>query len=368
MSQPLLSFYVIAYNQAAFVRDAIRAAFAQTWNPLEIILSDDCSEDDTYSIMEEESRQYQGSHTLRLNRNRTRLGVGGHINAVLRMARGEFIVASAGDDVSVPHRTERLYARYRDLKGQAPLVYSNIVEIDRHGAVLQYRDFAGNDARWSTVDEPGWSLSEHLDGRALPVHGASFGYSKNLFSAFGELAAGVVFEDDVLNWRAELLGMISLIREGLVLHRNHPGQITNPYDPSTDLREAVWRRKAVAYSRVAALRQNIRDTQIVCNHGDLAPRVAATVIAALRPRLKKEETLYTSLYAPWPRRLAVVVKHAALFGCQEDRKTLLLRALLPLWAYTATLRLVRWLRKGSWLELYAHRRRRNWAGSNRDGK
>ena len=41
--RPLVTFYVIAYNQSRFVREAVESALAQTYSPLEILLSDDCS-------------------------------------------------------------------------------------------------------------------------------------------------------------------------------------------------------------------------------------------------------------------------------------------------------------------------------------
>ena len=40
---PLVTFALFAYNQERYVREAVEGAFAQTYQPLEIILSDDCS-------------------------------------------------------------------------------------------------------------------------------------------------------------------------------------------------------------------------------------------------------------------------------------------------------------------------------------
>jgi cellulose synthase/poly-beta-1,6-N-acetylglucosamine synthase-like glycosyltransferase len=46
-SRPLISFCLLTYNQAPFIREAIEAALAQTYSPLEIIISDDFSNDNT---------------------------------------------------------------------------------------------------------------------------------------------------------------------------------------------------------------------------------------------------------------------------------------------------------------------------------
>jgi len=40
--RPLLTFALFGYNQEQYIREAVEGAFAQTYSPLEIILSDDC--------------------------------------------------------------------------------------------------------------------------------------------------------------------------------------------------------------------------------------------------------------------------------------------------------------------------------------
>lgn len=124
MGQPLISFYIIAFNQERYIRQAVEAAFRQTWSPLEIILSDDNSEDRTFEIMREMAQSYRGPHRLVLNRNSRNLGVGAHINRIVELCSGDFIVASAGDDVSEPERAEELYRLYLSARKRALLVYS----------------------------------------------------------------------------------------------------------------------------------------------------------------------------------------------------------------------------------------------------
>ena len=47
MTRPLVSILMPGYNAAPFVEETLRAAFAQTWRPLEVIFVDDGSTDDT---------------------------------------------------------------------------------------------------------------------------------------------------------------------------------------------------------------------------------------------------------------------------------------------------------------------------------
>ena len=132
----LVTFALFAYNQERFIAEAVRGALAQTYSPLEIILSDDCSADRTFDLIRQEVSGYRGPHEIRLNRNETNLGFASHINRVMEMARGQLIVAAGGDDVSLPDRVEKLFAAYASSNRQAMSLYSNATVINEEGRAL----------------------------------------------------------------------------------------------------------------------------------------------------------------------------------------------------------------------------------------
>ncbi|MBA3862323.1 MAG: hypothetical protein C0517_00070 [Erythrobacter sp.] len=104
--RPLVTFALFAYNQEQYVREAIEGAFAQTYSPLEIILSDDCSSDATFAIMQEMAAAYDGPHRVAVRRNEDNQGTLTHVLLVARQAQGQFMVVAAGDDISLPQRTK----------------------------------------------------------------------------------------------------------------------------------------------------------------------------------------------------------------------------------------------------------------------
>ena len=105
--RPLVTFALFAYNQEKYIREAVEGAFAQTYDPLEIILSDDCSTDSTFLIMQQMADEYEGPHTVRVVRNAFNMGVLKHVFERGRDVQGSIIVMAAGDDISFPHRTGR---------------------------------------------------------------------------------------------------------------------------------------------------------------------------------------------------------------------------------------------------------------------
>jgi len=124
---------MICYQQEKYVREAVVAALAQECAPLEIILSDDCSTDFTFSIIEEESAKYSGPHNVIINRNSSNLGIE-HLNKIMSLASGDFVVIAHGDDVSMPNRTRRMVETWIDKK--VSLVSSNAIIVDSNSHPL----------------------------------------------------------------------------------------------------------------------------------------------------------------------------------------------------------------------------------------
>ncbi len=55
MNKLLVTFALFSYNQERFIREALRGALAQTYSPLQIVISDDCSQDRTFKIIQEQA-------------------------------------------------------------------------------------------------------------------------------------------------------------------------------------------------------------------------------------------------------------------------------------------------------------------------
>ena len=93
-----------AFNQQSYVEQAVKAAFQQTYSPLQVILSDDHSTDATFSIIQEHAAAYSGPHCIFTNRTPHNLGTVDHLLKLVPQMKGELIVLAAGDDVSLPDR------------------------------------------------------------------------------------------------------------------------------------------------------------------------------------------------------------------------------------------------------------------------
>ena len=215
-AEGLATFVLLAFNQEKYVREAVRAALAQDYSPLAIIISDDTSTDSTFQIIEEEVAGYQGPHRIRLNRNEKNLGACAHVNLVISMAETNFVVLAAGDDVSMPERTRVLVDAYCKAGTQHFYASSNADIIGSDGRPTGGRVICG-----PAPDNP----ERHARGSAMPL-GASEAFTKSLLDFFGDMHQNLVNEDFVMPLRAHLLGKVAYVDLPLIRYRVGAGSVS----------------------------------------------------------------------------------------------------------------------------------------------
>lgn len=212
--KPLITFALFAYNQERFIREAVDGAFSQIYEPLEIILSDDCSTDRTFEIMKEMAAAYTGAHNIVLNRNETNLGIRNHVNKVFSLAQGELVVLVAGDDISMPQRAEVISSTYIKSERKARLILSNYQIIDGGGALMEGDYIPDGPLTYDRFLKGHW----HAYGATMAIH-------KEIYDFFGPLIPGI-HEDQILAHRALLLGPAEYIDEKLIKCRRHESNVT----------------------------------------------------------------------------------------------------------------------------------------------
>jgi len=209
LDRPLLSFIVYAYQQEKFVVEAVQAAFAQTYSPLEVILSDDASQDGTFAVMGALAAGYKGPHSIVLRQSTENLGTRRHLSEVFRIAKGELFVLAAGDDVSVPERATRTWEAFSASAGRARSIMSDFHGIDESG-----KDLAGS-------YQPSCPATyDNFIKDRFSAFGATQSVHRSVWDVFGPMAFGY-HEDQVLLHRALLLGEVAYIPEKLVRRRRH---------------------------------------------------------------------------------------------------------------------------------------------------
>ncbi len=224
-SGPAMAIILISYRHENYVADALRGAFAQTYSPLDIVVSDDASPDGTWRVIEEEVARYRGPHRVILNRNQVNLGVVGNIKRAVSLTSAPYLVLAAGDDISEPHRVARIAERFAD---------RDVKFVTSHVTVM---DAAGHNGAVAPV----WDESTPITAEALTkietayVVGCAAAYAREVFDLFPEFHPSVTIEEDlVLPFRAVLLGRAAYVPEALVRYRQHAQSLTEVWRDTTN--------------------------------------------------------------------------------------------------------------------------------------
>ena len=292
----LASLFIVAYNQREWIAEAIQHALRQDYDPLEIVVSDDCSTDGTWAVIQETVAGYSGPHRVRIRRNPINLGLADHINAVWKECAGEWIFAAAGDDRSHPSRVSRTIGAVKD-RPRVTLVQTWVNEIDEAGGLLHVN-------RVGTDLQGGWprtfDLTDRLLGNSPHPFGAAMAYSRRVVDLFGPLPRAVYHEDSILNLRADLAGESLVLPEPLVDHRNHARQIGRvPVAGSPDVQRAHLAARLA--SSVSVARQNLRDLDLARDW--LEPTLHSRAVGAYTRRARYFERKERALVGRGPRRL-----------------------------------------------------------------
>src|SRR5574344_829558 len=107
----VVSIIVITYNSSRFVLETLESAYRQTYQDIELIVSDDCSTDDTFSICQQwaEAHKSRFVHTL-CTQTPHNGGITNNCNHALKFAQGKWIKYIAGDDILKDNCIERYIA------------------------------------------------------------------------------------------------------------------------------------------------------------------------------------------------------------------------------------------------------------------
>lgn len=93
---PRISVLIISYKQENLIKRAINSLLTQRDYIYEICVSDDCSPDNTWLVLQEYAKQYPG--LFKLHRNEPNLGIFQNIEYTWSMPTGDIICRLAGDD------------------------------------------------------------------------------------------------------------------------------------------------------------------------------------------------------------------------------------------------------------------------------
>ena len=96
-ARPLVSVLILAYNHERYIQQAIESILSQITDfPIEVVVAEDCSTDETFAICERFADLHPG--LVRVETSDTNVGMMRNLRRGIAGCRGEFIALCEGDD------------------------------------------------------------------------------------------------------------------------------------------------------------------------------------------------------------------------------------------------------------------------------
>lgn len=101
MQKTLVTVICLSHNHASYVQEALDSAWTQAYPHVELIVVDDASSDDSVRVIEEWLKDKSGVPFLKFDQNQGNCRA---FNQALALAKGEYVIDLAADDVLLPER------------------------------------------------------------------------------------------------------------------------------------------------------------------------------------------------------------------------------------------------------------------------
>lgn len=212
----LVTIAVPTYNRSNYLQLAIASALAQTYATIEVLVSDNCSVDNTPEVISSFS-----DTRLRYYRQECNLGMVGNWNFCLQQAKGAYFILLSDDDLLVADAIENFVSNFNNKS--ISLVYSSVTYID------EYEEIKGHSRKAPTF-ESGESFIANSFKMVRQVYPSATMHRTDLARQLGGYHDIGTTTDFALRLSIAALGDVGHIPRPLVCYRVHQQSLTSSLD------------------------------------------------------------------------------------------------------------------------------------------
>ncbi len=216
-----LSIALCTYNGSRFLRDQLQSLANQTLPPFEVVITDDCSTDNTVSIIKE----FYNVLNIKFFVNDFPLKVTKNFEKAISLCSGDIILMCDQDDVWHADKLAKIDAYFQDNPAQS-VVFCDAELVDESGLSL-------DKIFWSVVRFQEPQIQQFKDGNAVEIllsgnrsAGCMMAFRRELMEKIIPFPTHIplMIHDNWITIVAAMLDNIGLIEEKLNAYRQHSFQ------------------------------------------------------------------------------------------------------------------------------------------------
>lgn len=283
--QPLVSILIPCYNHQDFLPDCLDSILGQTYQNIELLICDDCSPDDSWSVIESYAdRLRQRFERVELMRNEVNCGVTKNVNRMLAMAKGQFVKTIASDDAMATAAIGEMAGFLMD-NPKVDVVVANGVKVPEE---QRYPNFQSNEKIY--VKEPDFSAEGFFErvARRNEISAPAAMVRMSVYEKYGFYDENVKVEDYEFWLRVLQNGKtrFGFLNEDLLYYRINANSMT-----SLSANAGLARRRKLIHESEMGTLQKFRHSLSRCAYAEIAvERMAAEWWMAVQYDLTDWET------------------------------------------------------------------------------
>ena len=284
--KPLVSVIIPNYNYAQYLGNCLESVLNQTYSNIEVLFSDNASEDNSYEIAQEYRKKFlEKGIYFKLQDNKRNIGSDQNSKIAARDFEGKYLYVLASDDAIYPTFIEKcvdVLEKYQNVS----MVMVNRDEIDEKGNITKLPPFYNTSC---VIDGDAQAGVFMMAGIAIP------GQRMSRRTALAPLRQYFrnwnVAGDWYDNFLFSCVGDIAYIKESLMCYRVHTGNETNESERkllgTTEHYQLIHAFLAVAEA-FGRKKPKTRYEEAVKHLGEMCPRYALKMLDNNLPAIARK--------------------------------------------------------------------------------
>lgn len=282
----MISIALASYNGEKYIREQLDSILSQTIQDFEVVVCDDASTDNTWSILEEYAEK---DSRFRIYKNKENLGFKKNFEKAISLCKGNYIALSDQDDVWKDNHLKILF----DNINTYYIVCGNSEIVDENGKSTG-RTLRSN-MSFDVIDLPDTLKPYRLLYFASPYQGSAMLIRKDFFSKALPIPDNALSHDAWFASLATFYGGIKYIDETVLHYRRHDNNVSGISKKKTLLSRLINinREKTLFLDRRYFIQEIYKRVE------DLNDEQKKILNKALEYHVKKKSRLYRFTQVPF---------------------------------------------------------------------
>jgi glycosyltransferase involved in cell wall biosynthesis len=214
--QPLISIALASYNGEKYIKEQVLSILNQTIAEIELVVSDDCSTDNTLTIIKSLAEK---DNRIKLEPSLVKKGVVGNFYAAMQYCQGTYIAFADQDDVWVKDKLERSLSLMHQAEQGFGIDKPLLVFTDLQVVDSDLKPLHDSYAQLKGLNTQKVTLARLLVENA--VTGCTMFFNRPLATLVQQFPPSVLMHDVYIAMIASSFGQCLFLDEATVLYRQH---------------------------------------------------------------------------------------------------------------------------------------------------